>query len=140
LRTEAVPVSPPPLTTWAQWQATALFGEPLNGPLDDPDGDGSTNVEEYAHATDPRAASSVARVQPQLVTVGAARYAALFIPRRPDRSLSLGGGVSTNLTTWDWSPAATVVASQTIDGWTVRDAQPLTARPAAFLRARYSIP
>lgn len=140
LRTESIPVSPPPLTTWSQWRASELADEILNGPCDDPDGDGSTNAEEYAHATDPLRAGSVARVVPTVVTAGSDKYFALFIPRRPDRALTSEVGLSLQLSSWDWASANTVVVSQTIDGWTVRDGLAMGQRPAGFLRVRYALP
>ncbi len=142
LRTSAVsPSSPPPLTTWTQWQAEKLAGEPLNGPGQDPDHDGSTNAEEYAHATDPKLASSVARVTSQWYVSGASRYLAIFVPVRPDRSLNLEFGTATSLTgSWDWTGTHTGVVSQSVNGWTVRCLDPVSAAPRRFLRARYTVP
>jgi hypothetical protein len=139
LQTEAIPVSVPPTTTWAQWQAAELDGVTDDGPADDPDDDGLSNLEEYAAGTPPLAPSPWVSVAPSIVTAGEERFLAMTVPLRADREVSLEIGVSGVLVNWSYDPAATVLVSETASTLTYRSIVPLDGAPRQFLRARFGL-
>lgn len=140
LQTAAVGDLVPPTTSWPQWQEDELAGEPDNGPSDDPDRDGLSNLEEYAAGTPPLQAAEWVTVRPAMVTLAeAGRYPVITVPLRADRELALEIGVSGDLEQWDFDPSATVVASSTAGTVTYRGVVSLDLAPRQFLRARLTL-
>jgi hypothetical protein len=145
MQTASVPVAAPPPTSWAQWRnesfGSAALADPLvSGPAADPDSDGQTNLEEYAYATPPLGATPFLAVTPSILTVGNAQHLALTVPVKSDRVILLEIGWSSDLATWDYAPARTVLVDSSPVGHTYRCTQPVTAGPAGFLRARIRLP
>jgi hypothetical protein len=124
-----------PATPWPQWQTAELAGEPLNGPSDDPDRDGTVNLLEYVFGTPPRQAGAPPQTPVAIVTVSGQRFVQIAIPRRPDHPATLTVQVSSDLTTWASGPAATVAVEDSPAGLVVRDLTPLGAGvPRRFMR------
>ena len=126
-----------PATTWAQWQAAELAGEPLNGPQDDPDGDGVVNLLEYVFGTPPVQAGSPPQTPVELVNASGQWFQQISIPRRADHPATLTVEVSPDLTEWASGPAATVVVSDTPAALVVRDLTPVEpGMPQRFMRLK----
>jgi hypothetical protein len=128
-------VSPP--TNWQTWVAVELAGEPLNGPQDDPERDGVSNLIEYVFGLSPKLAGAPP-VTPLQVVGG---YLRMTVPRRIDHvSAQLTVEVSSNLATWQSGPGHTVVVSDTPAALVVRDAVPFANSPRRFMRLRAVLP
>ncbi|MEM7385662.1 MAG: CotH kinase family protein, partial [Verrucomicrobiota bacterium] len=93
--------------TYAQWAETALNGESMNGEGDDPDGDGMTNLAEFALAGDPLVAgTSGVTVRPDVGTL----FAITFDRRARTEGVTIVAQRSVDLTTWeDEAPAASTL-------------------------------
>ncbi len=114
-----------PATPWPQWQAAELAGEPLNGPQDDPDSDGTVNLLEYVFGTPPRQAGAPPHTPLEIVMASGQRYLQLSIPRRADHPATLTVEVSSDLVAWNSGPSATVTVTDTPQALVVRDLTPL---------------
>lgn len=132
-------VSPP--TTWQQWGAVELAGEPRNGPNDDPDGDGTSNLLEFVFGTPPQRAGAPPFTPVEIVTVGAERFMQIALPRRMDHVATLTVQVAPDLTSWTEGPAFTAVVSNTPSALVVRDLTPLMPGVARrFMRLKAELP
>jgi autotransporter-associated beta strand protein len=114
----------------------------------DPDGDGFSNLAEYAFGRDPNAADGGALVQTQIVTVAGSKYLGLTYTR------PAGPNAATDITytpqrTTDlavqWSSADVVVQSiapgpGTLETLTVRSTHPMNTMTKEFLRVSVSNP
>lgn len=119
--------------TFAQWQTELLTGEPLNGPGDDPDKDGSSNLLEFVFGTPPKSAGAPTATP---VTLAGGRLQ-ITIPRRIDHPALLTVQVSGNLTDWQSGPAATQIVDDGVFALVVRDLTPLDpANPTRFMRLK----
>ncbi len=119
--------------TFTQWQVEQLTGEPLDGPGDDPDGDGSSNLLEFVFGTPPKSAGP-ATVTPVALVAG---HAQITIPRRPDRPARLTVEVSGNLSDWQSGPAATQLVDDEVAAMIVRDLVPIDpVHPRRFMRIK----
>ena len=128
-------------TPWSQWQATEFAGEPLNGPLDDPDHDGTPNLLEFAFGTPPRAVGAPTATPVEIVTITGQRFLQMTIPRRNDHPATLNVMVSSDLINWDAGPAFTVEVSNTPAALVVRDLTPLSPGvPQRFMRLKAELP
>lgn len=137
MQSAAVADAASPATTWLQWQADELAGEVLNGPDDDPDQDGWSNLLEFVFGTPPMAAGAPPLMTTQIVTVGAQRFLQITIPRRSDHPATLSVQVSSDLTNWDEGPAFTGEVSNSPAAWVVRDLTPMdAAHPKRFMRLK----
>lgn len=133
----AVGNAAPPATTWQQWQTEHLPGEPLDGPNDDPDHDGTPNLLEFVFGTSPTSANPPTATPVSLVS----GHLEITIPRRIDRPADLTVEVSGDLADWDSGPAHTVVVAETPAALVVRDLTPFdAAHPRRFLRLRAALP
>jgi len=144
IETAVVAVASPPPTSWHQWRSDSFDAEALadpltSGPTADPDGDGLSNLEEYAYATPPMAAAPRASVTGSVLTIEPDQFLALTVPLRPDRAVAVEVGVSDDLVLWDFAAANTVLVSESPAGVTFRSADPLASQPRQFLRARLTL-
>lgn len=129
------------VTSWDQWRAAQLAGQSLDGPSDDPDGDGVTNLLEYAFGSSPTQPGPAPLTPATLVWVDGKRYLQISVPRRSDRQVTWVVEVSGDLVQWHSGPAVTQVVTQTPDALVVRDLvayEPPTTR--RFMRVRASLP
>ncbi len=141
MKSAAVAGVVPPRTTWAQWQADQLTGEPLNGPTADPDRDGQSNLLEYVFGTPPRQAGAAPAMSVTLAESGGQKFLQISIPRRIEHPATLAVEVSSDLALWQSGSSHTEVLADTPAALVVRDKTPLGA-PAAkrFMRLRASLP
>jgi hypothetical protein len=139
MRSAAVTDAVSPPTTWQQWSAVELAGEQLNGPDDDPDRDGTSNLLEFVFGTPPQRAGAPPATPVAMVTVGAERFMQMTLPRRMDHVATLTVQVSPDLTSWAEGP--TVVVSNTPTALVVRDLTPLGPGVARrFMRLKAELP
>ena len=132
-------VSPP--TSWTQWQAAELAGEPLNGPLGDPDLDGVVNLLEYVFGTSPKKAGAPIATPVELVTVDGQDFLQIRIPRRPDHPALLTVQVSSDLIQWASGAAVTQVIENSPAALVVRDLTPVgTNGHQRFMRLQADLP
>lgn len=118
---------------FAQWQTELLAGEPLAGPRDDPDGDGSSNILEFIFGTPPKVAGPATTTP---VTLSGS-HAQIHIPRRADRPALLAVEVSGNLADWHSGQAATQIVEDGPSALVVRDLTPLgPLHPRRFMRLK----
>ncbi|MBN8458528.1 MAG: hypothetical protein J0M04_11890 [Verrucomicrobia bacterium] len=128
-------VSPP--TTWEQWKAEELSGEAQNGPDDDPDGDGISNLLEYVFGLRPKQTGPPPNTPVALVD----GYLRLTVPRRADHpSAVLAVEVSQDLVNWYSGAGHTVVVSDTATALVVRDATAAATPGKRFMRLRVTLP
>jgi lysophospholipase L1-like esterase len=126
------------------------FGSPSaggsNADAADRDGDGASNLEEYALGTNPTNAVPEHPLRPGIVTDLGANYFGLSFPRRKDTDLGFYVELSSGL---GGSASWTNVAVQTVpsagsatnfEQVTVRDSQPVDAAPSRFMRLRVMRP
>lgn len=135
MRSATVSDAAPPSTTWSQWQAAELAGEPLNGPTDDADHDGTVNLLEFVFGSPPRQSSPPPLTPLTIVTVDGLKFLQIRIPRRIDHPAVLTVQVSSALKTWDSGAAATVVVEDSPAALVVRDLTPIGSGTAPrFMR------
>ncbi len=106
----------------------------------DADGDGQTNLWEYAFATNPRSASSVTRCESRFSTVGENTFLEYRVPRDARRSVSITGSVSGNLSSWSTSAPACVVAEDQPTHLLFQSTVPVDESPRQFMRAGIAVP
>ena len=137
MKSAAVTNTAPPSTTWEQWRQENLTGEPLNGPLDDPDKDGNSNLLEFVFGTTPKV-SNPPVATPVTLESG---HAVITIPRRIDHTANLMVEVSGNLTVWNSDPTHVEILSNGLAALVARDLTPLgPANPQRFIRLKASLP
>ncbi len=137
MKSAAVTNAMPPSTSYSQWQADHLTGEPLNAPHQDPDHDGVSNLLEFVFGTPPRTAGAPVST-PVTLASGCLQ---ISIPRRADHTAALTVEVSGNLADWFSGAAHTVVVSNSPAALIVRDLTPLDpANPRRFIRLRAVLP
>ncbi|MEN9974139.1 MAG: hypothetical protein RLZZ282_145 [Verrucomicrobiota bacterium] len=133
MQSAAVTHARPPDTSWLQWQADDLAGVVLNGPQDDPDRDGVSNLLEFVFGTSPME-SGVMPVLPLAVVGG---HVQITVPRRIDRPAALTVEVSSDLKNWQSGSGATTEEANTLAAWMVRDQSVLgAAHPRRFIRLK----
>jgi hypothetical protein len=106
----------------------------------DADGDGQTNLWEYAFATNPLASSSVARSEGRITVQGQDSYLEYLVPRDARRNIQIVGAVSEDLITWLKGAPACVVAEDDPNHLLFRSASPVKDRPKQFIRAEIAEP
>lgn len=136
IQSAAVTLASPP-TTWEQWKAEELSGEAQNGPDDDPDGDGVSNLLEYVFGLPPKQAGPPPDTPVALVD----GYLRMTVPRRADHSSAvLTVEVSPDLVNWYSGAGQTVVVSNTAAALVVRDATAAPVPGSRFMRLRATLP
>ncbi|MEI7910134.1 MAG: hypothetical protein WCK77_10895 [Verrucomicrobiota bacterium] len=137
MQSAAVTDAASPATTWLQWQASELAGVALNGPSDDPDHDGTSNLLEFVFGTPPTQAGAPPATPVAVVMVAGQRFLQMTVPRRVDHPATLTVQVTSNLANWSSGPAATVVVTDSPAALVVRDLTPLGgAAPQRFMRLK----
>ena len=128
------------VSSYAQWSAVAFEGEGLDGPDDDPDQDGVSNLLEFVFGTSPLIAGSQ-QVMDSWFESGGQRYLQLTVPRRRDRLALFSVEVSENLSLWQSGASVTAVVSDQPNSWVVRDLAPQTPQhPKRFIRFKATLP
>ena len=124
--------------SYAQWQSAHLAGEPLNGPHDDPDLDGTPNLLEFTFGTSPTAANAPVATPVVLDENG---HPIITIPRRIDHLANYLVEVSGNLVDWESGPAHTEILQNDATALVVRDLTPLSpSNPKRFIRLKVTLP
>jgi autotransporter-associated beta strand protein len=126
----------PALTTYLTWSQTAeqsLTAGLNNGPTDDPDHDGLSNLMEYALNTSPML-SNASPVSQNLTTVGANRYLRLTVVKNPLASdLTYAVEVTSDITSNIWTELTTVANGNELTG---TDTLPVSSTQRRFIRLR----
>jgi hypothetical protein len=123
--------------SWTEWQAANLSNEPLDGPLDDPEKDGTPNLLEFVFATTPTVSNPPT---PTPVTLQSG-HTVITIPRRIDRLATLTIEVSGDLLNWQSGPAHTEILQDDATALVVRDLTLLSpANPKRFIRLKAKLP
>lgn len=118
---------------FTQWQTEHLAGEPLNGPGDDPDKDGVSNLLEFVFGTQPKTAGA-STATPMSLVDGKLQVS---IPRRIDHPAALTVQVSGDLTSWASGPGHTEIVADDVSSLVVRDLTPIDpANPKRFMRLK----
>jgi hypothetical protein len=114
--------------------------DPGNNPADDDaDGDGLSNLAEYALDTHPRVPNASPLVQ-DFATIGEGRYLRLTVPKNPvATNLSFVVEVSPDLAAESWGRATTVVESDSQTELRVRDAAAVSSSTTRFMRLRVNV-
>lgn len=137
MQSAAVTNSAPPTTSWSVWQADELDGVTLNGPNDDADGDGISNLIEFAFGTTPKTANSPVATPCSMLELNGQRYLQITVPRRVDHNATLVIEVSSDLANWSSGISHTQVVSNTAASLVVRDLTPLSSTATKrFMRVR----
>lgn len=122
--------------TFTQWQVDQLTGVSLNGPTDDPDQDGVSNLLEFVFGTNPNIPGSPTAMPLSLVS----DRLQISIPRRIDHPASLVVEVSGDLVQWQSGPLHTEVVSDGGAALVVRDLTPLgPLHPRRFIRLKAAL-
>ncbi len=107
----------------------------------DPDGDGLTNFNEYAFATDPKSQNAAGAPTSSVVTVGADSFLTITF-KRPKNALDVAYTIeaSDDLEAPNWSPLTSPTATTTdlgnnLEQVTYRDTATRETHPRRFLRA-----
>jgi hypothetical protein len=125
-----------------QWRFENFTAEELEEPLvsgleADPEGDGLSNLLEYALGGDPK--SPVPAVLPVLDEDGT--YLTLAFSRVADPELTYAVWASADLSNWGVEPIWSSTGAQNIAGPVmVTDTQPMASQPRRFLRLRVTLP
>lgn len=129
LRAAAVAGSLPPTTGWKQWREMELDGKtPLTGPNDDADGDGVSNVLEFAFGTSPLNKADFPDMSDwfNIAEDNGKRHLEMRVPRRRDRPVNFTAEVSNDLVNWTSGTTVTSVVSDSADAITLRDRTPIS--------------
>lgn len=129
------------IATYSQWSLAELANEVQNGPTQDPDHDGVSNLMEFVFGTPPQSANASIATPISLVDISGQKYLQMTIPRRIDHPASLTVQVSNDLSQWNSGASYTVVVEDTVAALVVRDLTPfISASPRRFMRLKASLP
>jgi hypothetical protein len=133
-----------PQSPFAAWQ-TLKFGAGatntvLAGPNADPDGDGLSNVEEYALGLDPLASNGMPW-QFGFTNIAAQSYLSVTVSRDPAANdVVIDPQITDPLIPAAWSGSNTLTLVNTPATFSVRDIVPVSAATNRFLRLRFTLP
>lgn len=131
----------PPPTSWEQWRADKLAGEPLDKENDDPDGDGLPNQLEFAFGSDPQQRNAAPAMPLTLESADNQNYLQISVPRRKDHVLSLSVQVSSDLVVWNEGSSFVQVIDDGSVALVVRDLTPFPLEGGRrFMRLRALVP
>lgn len=123
--------------SYAQWRATELAGEPLDGAGEDADFDGISNLLEFVFGTPPLQANG----RPAMPVAIESGHAVVQVPRMAGRPANLWVEVSSDFTQWQSGSPHVELVEETADTLVVRDAVPVgPSHPRVFFRVRASLP
>lgn len=141
LQSAAVGNAAPPSTTWTQWQVENLSDEPLNGPSQDPDHDGVSNLLEFVFGTSPTSPGAPTPIPVSLTDIGGQKFLQITIPRRIDHPATLTVQVSGDLTQWNSDAGETLAVEDSVTALVVRDLTPFNSiAPKRFMRLKVTLP
>ncbi len=102
----------------------------------DADGDGVTNLWEYAFGTNPRTAGSVARPEMRMAAVSGNHFLEYRLPRDRRRGMQYVGSVSTDLSAnWQTGPPYCVIVEDGANHLLFRSVTPVADSTQQFIRA-----
>jgi len=140
MKSAAVTAAASPSTTWDQWRETELIGV-SNGPNDDPDHDGVSNLLEFVFGTLPKQPGAPPATPVEITTLSSQQFLQISFPRRADHLATLTVQVSSDLSNWASGPASTATVSDTPQALVVRDLTPLgSGAPKRFMRLKAELP
>jgi hypothetical protein len=129
------------VSSYAQWSATALTGETLNGPDDDPDRDGVANVLEFVFGSSPLISGTQPAATGTWFDSSGQQYLQLTVPRLRNRLALFTVEVSENLSLWQSGASFAAVVSDQPNTWVVRDLTPRDSQhPKRFIRFKATLP
>jgi hypothetical protein len=128
-------------TAFNEWIAVYTFAAGTDKTATgDPDGDGVSNLVEYALGLDPTVANANP-IQLSQVNVAGNTYLQLKVSRNPAATHvlieGLSAGTLTDVTTW--STATTVIVTDTASEFVVRDSQAIGTGLKRFLKLRFTL-
>jgi hypothetical protein len=116
---EVEPLPAPPMSAWSHWVLANFPGMEISGvePGADPDGDRSSNLEEFLTATDPNDPADVIRLAIRRAGGSAVRLSLPFVPERaPSVSVGLESASDPR---GPWSSASVPLSAGTGELWAV---------------------
>lgn len=126
---------------FASWIATFDLAEGETGETADPDGDGISNLLEYALNLNPTSADRNALPQATILEEGGSSYLVLEVNKSSTASgISLIVESSSELQSWSSGEGNTVILEDSASVLRVRDAQPISDNSRRFLRLRVENP
>ncbi len=145
MKTAALAVTLPTLT-YADWRAGAftagqLADSTVSGPSADPDGDGQSNLMEFALGGVPTLPDLLwSRVQVGTATVSGSRHLTLSVLRRCDRLCNYTAEATTDLKAGSWTTAPVQIVENTADRITFAELLISPSVRVAALRAVFTVP
>ena len=106
----------------------------------DPDGDGLPTLWEYAFATNPRLASSVAKPTLSVAEVGFDSFLELRVPRVARRQVNIEAAISLDLGIWSSEAGDCPLIENEVDHLLFRSATPIADEIRQFIRAEITTP
>ena len=112
------------------------LNQPSSQWSNDADGDGVTNLWEYAYGTNPRMAGSVARPEMRMAVVSGNYFLEYRLPRDRRRGTQYVGSVSTDLSAnWQTGPPHCVIVEDGENHLLFRSTTPVAGSAKQFIRA-----
>jgi|GEM_PF-1384830 len=148
LRTAAVLGSLPPLLRWEMWREAhftpgEIVGEDatVSGWQADPNGNGRTNLVEFAFGTEPRTARVDGAPVEGTMEVGGERYLTLGVARDPNAAVVITAEVSSDLVSWYSAGTHVTLEQETPGSLMFRKLTPMSgSNPFGAMRLRVSLP